>query len=138
MSPEPFTVYLHVPFGSARDRERAGLRLRKPFCRPSACFISALNNIGQSVEEQPSPEGSFWGQDESLDLSHPHLSRAALSSSTGRTHSVPSLCSAAPKHPASPAAPTVPLWETSNRQEKVITNSEAATSQIAKAGGRVF
>lgn len=95
-------------------------------------------------EEQPSPEGSLvprvplWGQDESLDLSWPHLSRAVLSPSTGKMHSAPSACSAAPKHPASPTAPTIPPRETSNRQEKAITNSGAATSQLAKAGERLF
>lgn len=83
-------------------------------------------------EEQPSPESSLRGRDESPDLSCPHLSRAALSLSTGKMHSVPS---AAPKRPASPAAPTVPLRETSNHQE---TNSGAAASQMAKAGERLF
>jgi len=46
---EPFAVCLHVPPGSARGRERGGLRLCKPFGRSSACFVSALNNLGQHV-----------------------------------------------------------------------------------------
>lgn len=49
VSPEPFTVYLQVPLGSARGREMDGLSLYKPFCRSSARFVSALNSIGQSV-----------------------------------------------------------------------------------------
>lgn len=49
VSPEPFTVYLHIPLGSARGRARGELGLCKPFCRSSACFVSALNNVGQPV-----------------------------------------------------------------------------------------